>query len=59
MFEEKTAQTLMRNILEALVTMHENDVVHRDIKPENFVFDNQESDVDLKLTNFELASFVR
>jgi serine/threonine protein kinase len=47
----------MRNMLEALRYMHENNVVHRDLKPENLILASKSNDYDLRIADFGLASF--
>ncbi len=56
-YQEKIAIDVMRNMLEALRYMHENNVVHRDLKPENLILASKTNDYDLRIADFGLASF--
>jgi serine/threonine protein kinase len=58
-YQEKTAISVMKNMLEALNYMHENKVVHRDLKPENLILASKKNDHDLRIADFGLASFVK
>ena len=58
-YKEKTALICMRNMIEALKYMHENDVVHRDLKPENLILASKDNDSDLRIADFGLASFIK
>jgi serine/threonine protein kinase len=58
-YKEKTAIICMKNMLEALKYMHENDVVHRDLKPENLILAQKDNDSDLRIADFGLASFIK
>jgi serine/threonine protein kinase len=54
-YSEPEAKEVMRQILDAMVYMHENKVAHRDLKPENILLARRDSDVDVKITDFGLA----
>ena len=49
---------LMKNMLEAISYMHENNIVHRDLKPENLLLVSKDNDYDLVIADFGLASFI-
>ena len=49
----------MKNMLEALSYMHENNVVHRDLKPENLILAHKDNDQDLRIADFGLASIIQ
>lgn len=57
-FSEKNAASVMRDLLEAVHCLHENDIVHRDIKPENVLALNKTWPLKVKLADFGLADFV-
>ncbi|PXF42907.1 Myosin light chain kinase A [Gracilariopsis chorda] len=57
-FSEKNAASVMRDLLEAVHCLHENDIVHRDIKPENVLAVHKTWPLDVKLADFGLADFV-
>jgi calcium-dependent protein kinase len=54
-FPEVKAADLMRQIVSAILHMHEKGVCHRDIKPENFMFSDKGKDSELKLIDFGLS----
>jgi serine/threonine protein kinase len=58
-YQEKIAIDVMRNMLEALRYMHENNVVHRDLKPENLILASKTNDYVLRIADFGLASFLK
>ena len=55
---EKDAKKLMLCLLDTLKFLHEQDIVHRDLKPENLILTSKDSDTDLKIADFGLASFM-
>ena len=57
-FSEKNAASVMRDLLESVKCLHDNDIVHRDIKPENVLALNKTWPLRVKLADFGLADFV-
>ena len=53
-YTEQQAAALIRNVLEALVYLHDYNIVHRDLKPENLLM-KTDSDTDCKVADFGLA----
>lgn len=56
-FSEKSAASLIKQVLKAVHYMHSNGVVHRDLKPENILLTNnmEDEDNDIKVADFGLA----
>ncbi|KAF0697181.1 Aste57867_12175 [Aphanomyces stellatus] len=48
-FDERTSARLIHQLIEAIMTCHQHNVVHRDIKPENILLDN---DNEILLADF-------
>jgi calcium-dependent protein kinase len=57
-FTEPEAAKLMKQILRAVNYIHSKGIAHRDIKPENFLFDDKNSDSDLKIIDFGLSKIL-
>lgn len=57
-FSEKNAAEVMRDLLESVQCLHDNDIVHRDIKPENVLALHKTWPLKVKLADFGLADFV-
>jgi len=53
-FNEKDAASLVKQITEALIYLHEKDIVHRDLKPENLLYESKQRKI-IKLMDFGLA----
>lgn len=46
---------IMKQLLECVKIIHENDIFHRDIKPGNIIFDSKT--LDINLIDWGLAEF--
>ena len=53
--KKKEAATIIKQVLSALVHMHENQIVHRDLKPENIMLENPGDINELKVIDFGTA----
>mmetsp|Transcript_41658 Transcript_41658/g.97979 ORF Transcript_41658/g.97979 Transcript_41658/m.97979 type:complete len:553 (+) Transcript_41658:8-1666(+) len=58
-FGEQKAAHFMRQILTAVCYCHGMGVAHRDIKPENILFESEELDSRLKLSDFGYSAFIK
>ena len=54
--EEIQAGVIVRQVLEALKYLHENDVVHRDVKPDNILISSPAGAARVVLTDFGSAT---
>ena len=58
-FTESDAATIMHDLISALDTLHDQGILHLDIKPENILFDSNEADAKIKLTDFGLSRMLQ
>jgi len=54
-FSEKSAASVIKQVLKAVHYMHSMGVVHRDLKPENVLLESSDVDADIKVADFGLA----
>ena len=52
-FSEKKVSEIMKQIMSAVLYLHNNRVVHRDLKPQNILYDNKTG--ELKIIDFGSA----
>ncbi|KAJ2907060.1 putative calcium calmodulin-dependent protein kinase protein [Zalerion maritima] len=57
-FTEKDASQTIRQVLDAVNYLHDNNVVHRDLKPENLLYRTKKPDSDLVLADFGIAKML-
>jgi len=56
-YSEKEAADVVQTVAAALDYLHSNGIVHRDLKPENLIYQNDQEDALLKITDFGLAKY--
>jgi len=54
-YTEKDAADLIRQVLDAVAYMHREGVVHRDLKPENLLYQCQDEDSKIMISDFGLS----
>ena len=54
-FDEETAKIYMKQVVQAVVYVHEMGICHRDLKLENFLCESQENYLNIKLIDFGLS----
>ena len=54
-YSEEKAAKIMKQLLEVLIYLEENQIIHRDIKLQNLILADDFDDVSIKLIDFGLA----
>jgi calcium/calmodulin-dependent protein kinase I len=57
-FTEKDAAETIRQVLDAVNYLHQNNVVHRDLKPENLLYLTRDANSSLVLADFGIAKML-
>ncbi len=57
-YSEKEASDTVRPIVDAIRYCHGMGIVHRDLKPENLLYESEDENSVIKITDFGLARFV-
>lgn len=55
-FNEKDGAKIMRQLLSAMIYLHENNICHRDLKPENILIESSTS-LNIKIIDFGTANY--
>ncbi|KAM3877795.1 calcium/calmodulin-dependent protein kinase type 1D-like [Diretmus argenteus] len=54
-FTEKDASNVIRQVLQAVSYLHQNNIVHRDLKPENLLYYNTDENSKIMISDFGLS----
>lgn len=54
---EREASRIIRTITQALHSLHQQGILHLDVKPENVIFESNDKNADMKLTDFGCSMF--
>ena len=57
-YSEKEASDTIRPIVDSIRYCHGLGIVHRDLKPENLLYESEDENSGIKITDFGLARFV-
>lgn len=57
-YTERDASNALRSILEAVAYLHDLGIVHRDLKPENLLYETEDEDARLMISDFGLSRAV-
>lgn len=57
-FEEPEARRTLRAMLDALKYCHNQGIVHRDLKPENLLYETNDPDSIIKISDFGFARVI-
>ncbi|ORX64731.1 putative calmodulin-dependent protein kinase type 1 [Anaeromyces robustus] len=57
-FYEKDAIHVIKQVLEGIAYLHDNNIVHRDIKAENIMFRTKAEDSEIVIADFGLSRFI-
>ncbi|KAJ3601987.1 hypothetical protein NHX12_029748 [Muraenolepis orangiensis] len=55
MYTEKDASLVVRQVLQAVSYLHDNNIVHRDLKPENLLYYNMDVNAKIMISDFGLS----
>ncbi|GBC02236.1 hypothetical protein RclHR1_04510008 [Rhizophagus clarus] len=58
-YTERDAANLVKQILEGVAYLHDQEVVHRDLKPENLLFKDKTENAKLMITDFGLSKIMK
>lgn len=56
-FDESVVRTYVKQIVGAVVYLHEHGIIHRDLKLENFLLETKEPGSEIKLIDFGLSTY--